>query len=36
MRLVDASAWIEGLIDSPTGKRLAGELPTLLTQVHHP
>ncbi len=27
MRLVDSSAWIEWLIDSPTGKRLAGELP---------
>jgi uncharacterized protein with PIN domain len=27
MRLVDSSAWIEWLIDSPTGQRLARELP---------
>ena len=27
MRLVDSSAWIEWLIDSPIGRRLAPELP---------
>jgi predicted nucleic acid-binding protein len=27
MRLVDSSAWIEWLIDSPTGQRLVKELP---------
>jgi predicted nucleic acid-binding protein len=27
MRLVDSSAWIEWLIDSPTGRLLAPELP---------
>ncbi|MGJ0393471.1 MAG: type II toxin-antitoxin system VapC family toxin [Methylocystis sp.] len=27
MRLVDTSAWIEWLIDSPTGRELAGEIP---------
>ncbi|MEK6787805.1 MAG: type II toxin-antitoxin system VapC family toxin [Pseudomonadota bacterium] len=27
MRVVDTSAWIEWLIDSPTGKQLAAELP---------
>jgi predicted nucleic acid-binding protein len=27
MRLVDTSAWIEWLIDSPTGRSLAPELP---------
>lgn len=27
MRLVDSSAWIEWLIDSPTGQRLTPELP---------
>ena len=27
MRLVDSSAWIEWLIDSPTGRQLAGLLP---------
>ena len=27
MRVVDTSAWIEWLIDSPTGRQLAGDLP---------
>jgi predicted nucleic acid-binding protein len=27
MRLVDTSIWIEWLVDSPTGKAIAGELP---------
>ncbi|MGI8839575.1 MAG: PIN domain-containing protein [Caulobacteraceae bacterium] len=27
MRLVDTSAWIEWLIDSPTGKVVAGSIP---------
>ena len=27
MRLVDTSAWIEWLIDSPTGKAVAGAIP---------
>jgi predicted nucleic acid-binding protein len=27
MRLVDTSAWVEWLIDSPTGKSVASELP---------
>ena len=28
MRLVDSSAWIEWLVDSPTGRQLAGLLPS--------
>lgn len=27
MRVVDTSAWIEWLLDSPTGRQLAGDLP---------
>lgn len=27
MRLVDTSAWIEWLVDSPTGERVAAEIP---------
>lgn len=27
MRLVDTSAWLEFLIDSPTGRRIAADLP---------